>query len=683
MLPPSLHFEQPNPKIDFANSPFFVNTTLSEWKSEGTPHRAGVSSFGIGGTNAHVVLEEAPTDLELGNPKSERPWQLLVLSAKTPSALETTTTNLVEYLKQHPNINFADVAYTLSQGRKVFENRRMLVCRTVDEAMEALSTLEPGRIFTQTQESTARPVVFMFSGQGSQYVNMALELYQHEPIFREYVDKCAEILKPHLNLDLKSVLYPSAEQVAEASAQLEQTAIAQPALFVIEYALAQLWMAWGLRPVAMIGHSIGEYVAACLADVFSLEDALVLVAVRGQLMQSLPSGAMLSVPLPETEIKKLLNQELSLAAHNAPSQCVVSGTIDAITVLENQLTAQGVECIRLHTSHAFHSAMMEPILASFTAHVKKMRLNPPQIPYLSNVSGTWITAAEATEPDYWARHMRFTVRFTEGLQTLWNKQEYVLLEIGPGRTLTTLAKRHPNQTAEQMVFYSLRHPKDHQADISFLLTTLGKLWLAGVPIDWSGFYAVELRQRLPLPTYPFERQRYWIERSKHDVGVPQVSLGKKPDIADWFYRPLWKQSVLPVPLEPRNSASWLVFDDACGLGVQLVKKLKQADQEVITVKVGSELTKLSEYNYTLNPQKREDYDNLLKELSTINKIPKNIVHLWTVTPSEHPESRLEWVDKAQDLGFYSLLFLAQTLGAQNVTDKFKIVVVSNNIQPVT
>jgi amino acid adenylation domain-containing protein len=683
MLPPSLHFEQPNPKIDFANSPFFVNTTLSEWKSEGTPHRAGVSSFGIGGTNAHVVLEEAPTDLELGNPKSERPWQLLVLSAKTQSALETTTTNLVEYLKQHPNINFADVAYTLSQGRKVFENRRMLVCRTVDEAMEALSTLEPGRIFTQTQESTARPVVFMFSGQGSQYVNMALELYQHEPIFREYVDKCAEILKPHLNLDLKSVLYPSAEQVAEASAQLEQTAIAQPALFVIEYALAQLWMAWGLRPVAMIGHSIGEYVAACLADVFSLEDALVLVAVRGQLMQSLPSGAMLSVPLPETEIKKLLNQELSLAAHNAPSQCVVSGTIDAITVLENQLTAQGVECIRLHTSHAFHSAMMEPILASFTAHVKKMRLNPPQIPYLSNVSGTWITAAEATEPDYWARHMRFTVRFTEGLQTLWNKQEYVLLEIGPGRTLTTLAKRHPNQTAEQMVFYSLRHPKDHQADISFLLTTLGKLWLAGVPIDWSGFYAVELRQRLPLPTYPFERQRYWIERSKHDVGVPQVSLGKKPDIADWFYRPLWKQSVLPVPLEPRNSASWLVFDDACGLGVQLVKKLKQADQEVITVKVGSELTKLSEYNYTLNPQKREDYDNLLKELSTINKIPKNIVHLWTVTPSEHPESRLEWVDKAQDLGFYSLLFLAQTLGAQNVTDKFKIVVVSNNIQPVT
>jgi amino acid adenylation domain-containing protein len=241
MLPPSLHFEQPNPKIDFANSPFFVNTTLSEWKSEGTPHRAGVSSFGIGGTNAHVVLEEAPTDLELGNPKSERPWQLLVLSAKTPSALETPTTNLVEYLKQHPNINFADVAYTLSQGRKVFENRRMLVCRTVDEAMEALSTLEPGRIFTQTQESTARPVVFMFSGQGSQYVNMALELYQHEPIFREYVDKCAEILKPHLNLDLKSVLYPSAEQVAEASAQLEQTAIAQPACL----SLNTRWLNYG------------------------------------------------------------------------------------------------------------------------------------------------------------------------------------------------------------------------------------------------------------------------------------------------------------------------------------------------------------------------------------------------------------------------------------------------------
>ncbi|MCK5522104.1 MAG: amino acid adenylation domain-containing protein [Thiomargarita sp.] len=704
-LPPSLHFEQPNPKIDFANSPFFVNTTLSEWKSDGAPRRAGVSSFGIGGTNAHVILEEAPLSvgaIPCGCPsqltvnsdsqpsKPKRPWQLLVLSAKTASALETATANLAEHLKQHPDINLADVAYTLSQGRKVFEHRRILACQTVDEATEALSTLAP--ILTHIERHKMRPVVFMFSGQGSQYVNMALELYQHELIFREQVDKCAEILKPHLNLDLRNVLYPNAEQIAEAEKQLEQTAITQPALFVIEYALAQLWIAWGLQPVAMIGHSIGEYVAACLAQVFSLEDALALVAVRGQLMQSCPSGSMLSVPLPEAEVKQLMNQvnqELSLAAHNAPSLCAVSGTKEAVTNLKNRLTAQGVECLRLHTSHAFHSAMMEPILAPFTAQIKKMRLHPPQMSYLSNVSGTWITAAEATNPDYWARHLRHTVRFAEGLQELLKNPESVLLEIGPGRTLATLAGRHPDKTAEHKIFHSVRHPKDQQADLSFLLTTLGKLWLAGVSIDWSSFYAEEQRQRLPLPTYPFERQRYWIEAPK---SVPQASLDKKPaifldkkpDMSDWFYLPVWKQST-PLLTKPEKLAAscWLVFLDPCDLGTQLSKKLEQIDQEVITVKVGTELTQINDSEYTLNPQQSEDYEALLKKLRTLNKIPQTIVHLWTVTHNSDEAPKYERVDEAQTLGFYSLLFLTQAIEKQELTNDIQLMLVSNNVQKVT
>jgi acyl transferase domain-containing protein/acyl-CoA synthetase (AMP-forming)/AMP-acid ligase II/acyl carrier protein len=692
-LPPSLHFEQPNPKIDFANSPFFVNASLSEWKSNGAPRRAGVSSYGIGGTNAHVIVEEAPlsviNDSQPSKPK--RPWQLLVLSAKTASALETATANLAEHLKQHPNINFADVAYTLSQGRKIFAHRRILVCQTVDEATEALSTLA-APILTQMETHKIQPVMFMFSGQGSQYVNMALELYQHELIFREQVDKCAEILKPHLNLDLRNVLYPNAEQIAEAEKQLEQTAITQPALFVIEYALAQLWIAWGLQPVAMIGHSIGEYVAACLAQVFSLEDALALVAVRGQLMQSCPSGAMLSVPLPEAEVKQLMNQvnqELSLAAHNAPSLCAVSGTTDAVTDLENRLTAQGVECLRLHTSHAFHSAMMEPILAPFTAQIKKMRLQPPQMSYLSNVSGTWITAAEATNPDYWARHLRHTVRFAEGLQELLKNPKSVLLEIGPGRTLATLAGRHPEKTAEHKIFHSVRHPKDQQADLSFLLTTLGKLWLAGVPLNWASFYAQKHCHRLPLPTYPFERQRYWIEAPK---SVPQTSLDKKPaifldkkpDMSDWFYLPVWKQST-PLLTKPEKLAAscWLVFLDPCDLGTQLSKKLEQIDQEVITVKVGTELTQLNDREYTLNPHKSEDYEALLKELRTLNKIPQTIVHLWTVTHNGDEEPKYERVDEAQTLGFYSLLFLTQAIEKQELTNDIQLMLVSNNVQKVT
>jgi amino acid adenylation domain-containing protein len=512
LLPPSLHFEQPNPQIDFANSPFYVNRELSEWKGNGIPRRAGVSSFGIGGTNAHVILEEAP---EIEPSESSRPWQLLVLSAKTPSALETTTANLANYLVQQPDSNLADVAYTLHCGRQRFKYRRMLVCQDTQEAAKALRTPDPENVFTAFQAMEKRPVVFMFSGQGAQYVKMAYELYQTEPLFREEVDKCSDYLKPHLELDLREVLYPSEENMTKATQQINQTALTQTALFVIEYALAKLWMSYGIHPEAMVGHSIGEYVAACLADVFSLEDALSLVAARGQLMQSISEGAMLAVLLPESEVQPLLHQGLSLAAINGPNRCVVSGFSEAVESLQNQLTQQGIECRHLHTSHAFHSEMMAPILPDFTDRVKQVTLNKPQIPYVSNVTGTWITAAEATDPNYWATHLRQTVRFSEGLQRVLEDSTRILLEVGPGRTLTTLAKQHPNKVAEHSVLSSLRHPQDNQSDVAFLLNTLGQLWLVGGSVDWSRFYANECRQRLPLPTYPFERQRYWIEPPSH------------------------------------------------------------------------------------------------------------------------------------------------------------------------
>ncbi|MFQ5930187.1 MAG: type I polyketide synthase, partial [Acidobacteriota bacterium] len=380
MIPPSLHFEQPNPKIDFANSPFYVNTTLREWQADGTPRRAGVSSFGIGGTNAHVILEEAPLT-EASGPS--RPWQLLVLSAKTGSALETATTNLREYLQQQPDLKLADVAYTLQVGRQGLSHRRMLVCRDIDDAVTALEALDPRRVFTHFQDARQVPVAFMFPGQGAQYVNMGLELYQIEPAFRDHIDYCSELLKRHLGLDLRDVLYPSEEQAEVATQKLKQTFITQPALFVIEYALAQLWMQWGVYPQAMIGHSIGEYVAACLAEVFSLEDGLALVAARGRLMQQLPGGAMLAVPLPQREVESLLGEHLSLAAINEPSLCVVSGPTEAVDSLEAQLAEKEIAGRRLHTSHAFHSEMMDPILEPFTEQVGRIELNPPKIPYIS------------------------------------------------------------------------------------------------------------------------------------------------------------------------------------------------------------------------------------------------------------------------------------------------------------
>ena len=509
-IPPSLHFEQPNPKIDFEDSPFYVNATLSDWETELLPRRAGVSSFGLGGTNAHVVLEEAPAPPAA---RTCRPWYVLAFSAKTAAALETMTANLIDHLKLNPDLNFADAAYTLQVGRGAFSHRRMLVCHDRDDAVAALSANDQKRIATSVRQHNDPAVAFLFTGQGAQYINMGFDLYQVETAFREQVDHCAELLRPHLKLDLRHILYPDRGTfgVEKASELLGQTYIAQPALFVTEYALARLWMQWGVRPAACIGHSLGEYVAACLAGVFSLEDALMLVAVRGRMMQNLPGGTMIAVALPWQEAQLLLGESLSVAANNGAAKSVISGPTEAVEELQRELTQRGVSWRRLQTSHAFHSKMMEPILGPFTEQVKRVVLQPPRIPYLSNVTGTWVTAAEATDPYYWARHLRQTVLFAEGLGELLRGQNQILLEVGPGQTLSTLAKQHRDKSAEQIVLSSLRNANEPRSDVDFLLNTLGNLWLAGRQVNWSEFHAHGRHQRIPLPTYPFERKRYWVE----------------------------------------------------------------------------------------------------------------------------------------------------------------------------
>ncbi|MHC5819629.1 MAG: type I polyketide synthase [Nostoc sp.] len=684
-IPPSLHFEQPNPQIDFANSPFYVNTKLSEWKTNGTPRRAGVSSFGIGGTNAHVILEEAPV---VEKSSASRPWQLLLLSAKTTTALETITAQLGAHLQQHPDLKLADVAHTLQLGRQAFDYRRIVVCHDQNDAVKVLNSQDPLRVFTNYHKPSHRSVIFMFSGQGAQYVDMGRELYEVEPTFRKHVDVCADILQPLLNLDIRHILFPKEEQIETATQQLQQTAITQPAIFIIEYALAQLWIEWGVRPEAMIGHSIGEYVAATIAGVFSLEDAIEVVAKRGQLMQQLPTGSMLAIPLPHKDVQSVLNTQplVEVAAINSPSSCVVSGTVEAIATLQNQLSSKGIECRLLHTSHAFHSVMMAPILESFTQAVKKMKLNPPRIRFISNVTGSWITDDDATNPGYWSQHLRQTVQFSAGISQLLQQFEGVFLELGPGPTLSTITTQHLQPNAKQIVLSCVRHFKEQQSDVAYLLQTLGRVWLAGVEIDWSGFYTHERRHRLPLPTYPFERQRYWIEPKKqgiYDHPTP-VSLGKKPDIADWFYIPFWKPSLPSASLEQASQQSCiLVFIDECGLGNKLVKQLEQKNQHVIIVKVGTEFTKLNDNQYTLNPQHNYDYNTLINELLTQQKFPKTIVHLWNVTPISEQELEIEKVEPAQIRGFYSLLFLAQALGRQETSSEVQITVISNNLQPVT
>jgi len=516
LIPPSINFELPNPRIDFLNSPFYVNTALAEWTAGSFPRRAGVSSLGIGGTNAHVVLEEAP----IVEPSSHsRPYQLLTISAKSKTALEMVIANLIKYLQDHPDIKLPDFAYTLMVGRHKFNYRRSLVCQNVENAITTLQA-QSQRTELCYQEATNRPVIFMFPGQGTQYQNMTRELYGLEPVFHKHFDICAEILVNHLGLDIRKVLYPAKDEMVRKAQSIDETFLTQPLLFTVEYSLAQLWMSWGVMPQAMIGHSIGEYVAACLSGVLSLEDILALIAIRGKLMQDLPFGAMLAVNLSEKEIISFLSVDtsLSLAAVNSSSSSVISGPIESIEHLKVEFVREKIPFRHLQVSHAFHSAMMEPMMDPFYAHISKFQFHEPRIPYISNITGTWITPKEAMEPLYWSKHLRQTVRFSDGLQELLNDPERIFLEVGPGRTLSAIIKRQLGKQFNGAILTSLHSAHEVGSDVHSLLDTLGQLWQAGAKIDGAGLYGSEQRCRIPLPTYPFERQRYWMDQS-NDVGL--------------------------------------------------------------------------------------------------------------------------------------------------------------------
>lgn len=678
LIPPSLHFTEPNPQIPLDRSPFYVNTAAADWKSGDTPRRAAVSSFGIGGTNAHVVLEEAPARAGSG---PARPWQVLAWSAKTPSALEAMTDRLAIHLQERREDTFADTAFTLKVGRRALPYRRVLVCRTREEAVELFKPSTADRLLTGGPVTSEPAVVFMFPGQGAQYATMGRDLYGSEAIFREQVDHCADVLRPELGRDLRHIMYPAEGRADVAQQQLDQTGLTQPALFVMEYALARLWMSWGVCPQAMIGHSIGEYVAACLAGVLSLSDALRLVAVRGRLMQQQPCGAMLAVPLSEEQVVPYLRDGLSLAAVNAHTQCVVSGAPEHIEQFERTLAADGIEGRRLRTSHAFHSGMMDPIMNTFEHHVRAMKRRPPQIPYISNVTGSWITPAEIDDPGYWSRHLREPVRFADGIRTLRGQLDHVLLEVGPGQTLGILAAQACDGPLERKPLSSLCRPKratSSTAEIPFLLNTLGSLWLTGVPVDWFALHAGEQRQRVPLPTYPFERQRYWLDRPSQHSESRSLS-SRKPDIADWFYAPSWKRSVPALDHSTDGSApsSWLILLDGGLVARDFAGWLERGGHTVITVAIGERFQRIDDGAYSIRPGYRDDYDALHRDLESLGKHPDVIVHCWSLNDETRGPAAV--FEQAQERGLYSLLFLAQAFAGRALT----IIALSNGMHAVT
>jgi amino acid adenylation domain-containing protein/non-ribosomal peptide synthase protein (TIGR01720 family) len=680
-LPPSLHFERPNPQIDFESSPFFVNDRLRPWDvPAGAPRRAGVSSFGIGGTNAHVVLEEAPAP---GPSDRGRASQLFVLSAKTSTALDAMTANLREFFIQHPDTNLADAAYTLQVGRKVLAHRRMLVCGSVEEATAILSSGDERQMAHAVRDEGRPSLVFMFSGQGAQYAGMARALYESEAVFRQEVDRCCDLLAKHLDLDLRELLYPSEARAAEAKRLLDQTRFTQPALFVTEYALAQLWASWGIVPAAMIGHSIGEYVAACCAGVFSLEEALPLVAARGRLVGALPEGSMLAVDLSEQDVRPMLDESVAIAAVNSSLQCVVSGPHDAIATLERALAARGANPRALATSHAFHSPMMAPALRDFESELRKVRLRAPAVPFVSNVTGTWIREDQATDPAYWVTHLRETVRFSEGLDTLLEDPDRVLLEVGPGQTLASLAKRHPRRSASHVVLSTLGHQAAGKSDGEAITGTLGQLWLAGSTPDWAGVHGGERRRRVELPTYPFERQRYWVDMQSGATAVEATSAMAGRPVDDWFTVPSWKRSPLTRQAVLDVTSPWLIFEDDCGIGEELARQLASRGARAILVSAAGRFDEISADRYAIDPREPADYERLIGALLTHGGAPGRIVHLWSVTRDSSGDLSASARERAHDLGCFSVTRLVQALNSNEVTDRVDLTVVSNDIQDVT
>lgn len=681
LIPASLHYEKPNPKIDFANSPFFVNAELRPWIRNGTPLRAGVSSFGFGGTNAHVVLEEAPEEISSGPGSGS---QLLVLSAKTATSLEQATQNLARHLREHPEVKLADVAYTCAVGRRAFECRRAVVCRDVDDAVRSLESRAEDRMWSRTQEAGYRPVHFLFSGQGSQQVNMGRQLYEERRVYRETVDRCASVITELTGLDVLAVLYPPAGEEATAREQLKQTEMTQVALFITEYALVKQLEHWGVTPQGMLGHSLGEFVAACVSGVLSEKDALRLVAARGRLMQQLDGGAMLAVGLGEKEVREVARDRVSIAAINGEEITVVSGTAAAIAELEAELKEQEVWHRRLETSHAFHSKMMEPMLEEYRAVVEQLELRQPERAYVSSVTGTWITGEEVQDVDYWVSQVTEPVRFWEGLKTLHSGGESIVLEVGPGKGLSGLARAVWGKDAVVVSSLGVKSEENPLSEAERVSAAVGHLWLGGVKLDWNKYYGEERRARLPLPTYPFERQSFWADSKKNGHGTQaKTSARTNADLADWFYVPSWKQSLNPPPLNGHTGDQklrWLLFDDN-RLGPRMRDRLQHYGHDVIVVQTGEEFAAVSDDRFVINPKNEADYTALFRKLGERDKSPQRIVHLWNVSSANQGQTSDNFT-ATQATGFHSLLSLAQTLKGQENAGPISLTSISSSIHEV-
>lgn len=651
MLPPSLHFQSPNPEIDFEGGPFYVNAMLQPWPAGNTPRRAGVSSFGIGGTNAHAVLEEAPPATVTAE---GRPWKLFTVSARTPGSVCRYLEKMKVFLQQETPPVLADMSFTLQTGRRHFPYRHAFVYQHPEDLLRRLNDIPAETAIRQTAGN--KPVtVFMFPGQGSQYRGMGQTLYEQEPFIRDILDRGFGIIRQLTGHSLQEIWF------ATSGTEINRTLYAQPAIFLLEYAMAKQLMAWGVQPDYMIGHSIGELVAACVSGVFSFEDALKIVVKRAALMEGMPAGSMISVSLSRPEVNAWLNDQVCLAAVNAPEQLVLSGPHDAMEEVAAQLERSGTPHVRLHTSHAFHSAMLDPVQAEFREALQEITPGEIKIPFVSNVTGEWITAAEATSPGYWSSHMRATVQLAAGLQTiLTTATDICFIEAGAGHVLSDLLKQQPAGGTRIVAVPLVRAAREHIPDGQMLGNAMAQLWMNGISIDWQHYYREETRRRVPLPAYAFEQTTYPVEVDPLKSGSSYLSTPRKTGWPQWLYYPAWKSSILPAGTGKTKSFLFL----SCGTAWEssLVRQLRAAGHEVVQVVADTAFRQVDAKMYFMDPVDKEQFGLLSAALQKDGMRFTDILYGWTCGTTDE-ELLLAANNRTLHQCYFALAHLVQALQA--------------------
>jgi phthiocerol/phenolphthiocerol synthesis type-I polyketide synthase E len=552
-LPATVNFEQPNPACGLDGSRFFVNSRLTPWKRGSRPRRAGVTSLGFGGTNAHVILEEAPT---VGRSNPSRAWHLLVISAKSEAALERSTQNLIYYLRENPGVDLASVAFTLQTGRAELSWRRIAVCESTADAVDVLTSHDKSRVTTAFCGELRRPVTFLFPGHGSHAINMTRELYETEPLMRRSIDACSELFNEFFHADLREIIFPASDRETEAAACLEKASYIQSALFMTSYALATLWKSWGVEPDSVLGYSIGEVVAGTVSGVISLPDAVCMTAKRSRMMQELPPGAMVAVALSEQDLRPLMGDSLDIGAINGPEHTTVAGSHEAMDPFKRRLDELRIPYKAINVPHGYHSRMMDPIIDPYREVAASVNFRHPEIDFFSSLSGARATAEELTSPDYWAREAREPIRFSSAVEALAANENRIFLEAGPAQLLSKLVRSHPAISKSHVVLSSCPGPQQPVPEARFALWTLGRLWLAGQPVNWEGVYRGERPVRVALPGYSFERQGHWIERQSTNAKIGPAPTGpRKLALEEWGAAQVdaEKLSSMPMPRPVRRS----------------------------------------------------------------------------------------------------------------------------------